>query len=394
MSGDYGQSTPNSAPDLTPKGLINSDGNYILQQDDMYGLVKYIWAGLLLPVTEREYITSLNLSQETIGIIDSALGPLIGAYIEAKAHCETFRTITYPSITGIASDVFDFAQIASGQGTSPSWAYASLMQTIRALGSATAANAATLQQTVKDIVSYLSTAISDIQAKVQTAIDDLRAFEQTAMQDKQSILQFQSAIVALIQIEEGDINSLLATLRKYQADLEFFEFERETGIVRACTKPRYLWVPFIGLFTASVVDDLPSEKASAMATTISSIKQLIYTQEGQIDEQKGVAANLAAVESDVNGLLAALGPAIATLQNMNAILQAIVDDLTSIQKMATSAGTPAGVLVIGITDEQLTQKWADLAVAVGKYQQACGMDEAQMATIDELADQLSERVII
>ena len=37
-----------------------------------------------------------------------------------------------------------------------------------------------------------------------------------------------------------------------------------------------------------------------MASTISSIKQLIYTQEGQIDEQKGVAANLAAVE--VGGL--------------------------------------------------------------------------------------------
>ncbi|KAL1685890.1 hypothetical protein GGG16DRAFT_118414 [Schizophyllum commune] len=104
------------------------------------------------------------------------------------------------------------------------------------------------------------------------------------------------------------------------------------------------------------------------------------TQEGQINEQKGVAANLAAVESDLNGLLAALGPAIATLQNMNAILQAIVDDLTSIQKMATSAGTPAGVVVIGITDEQLTQKWADLAVAVGKYQQACVMDGAQMST--------------
>lgn len=77
--------------DLTPKGLINEDGNYILQQDDMYGLLKYIWSGLLLPVSEQEYIMRLNLSQETIGLVDSALGPLIGAYVAVSPFC--FREV-------------------------------------------------------------------------------------------------------------------------------------------------------------------------------------------------------------------------------------------------------------------------------------------------------------
>ena len=84
---ESGQSTPgNSAPDLTPKGLVNDDGNYILQQDDMYSLLKYVCAGLLLPVTDWEYIERLNLSQDTTGIISSSLEPLIATYVTVCLH--------------------------------------------------------------------------------------------------------------------------------------------------------------------------------------------------------------------------------------------------------------------------------------------------------------------
>ena len=82
---ESGQTTSgNPAPDLTPQGLFNDDGNYILQQDDMYSLLKYVCASLLLPVTEWEYIERLHLSQDTIGIISSSLEPLVAAYVAVR----------------------------------------------------------------------------------------------------------------------------------------------------------------------------------------------------------------------------------------------------------------------------------------------------------------------
>ncbi|KAL1693130.1 hypothetical protein GGG16DRAFT_49761 [Schizophyllum commune] len=381
--------------DLTPKGLINEDGNYILQQDDMYGLLKYIWSGLLLPVSEREYIMCLNLSQETIGLVDSALGPLIGAYVAAQQHCETFRTSTYPSITGIAVDVFDYAQIASGQGTSPYWAYANLLQSVRALSSTTSdEEIADLRTTVKNIVSYLSTAVGDIQAKLKTAVDDLRTFEQTTMEDKQSIQQYQSAIIQLLQTEEGNIQDLVVKLKGYQAQLKANEATYEHDLVLACSRPSWTWITFIGIFASSIISRVYGEKAAALANVIGSIKELIYDTEGEIIDEKGIAANLAAIESDVDSLLATMGPAISIVEKMMGVWQAIGEDLANLQQMATSNVGTLDAAVAEIIDEKLTERWAELAVAVGKYQQAAAVTDAQMVTIDELADQLSDRVVI
>ncbi|KAI5889070.1 uncharacterized protein SCHCODRAFT_02601356 [Schizophyllum commune H4-8] len=380
---------------LTPKGLINDDGNYILQQDDMYGLLKYIWAGLLLPVSESEYIMRLSLSQETIGLVDAALPPLIGAYVVAQQHCETFRTTTYPSITGIAADVFDYAQIVSGQGTSPYWAYANLIETIKALSFTTSdEEIAALQKTVSNIVSYLTTAASDIEKKLQTAVDNLRAFEQTTMEDKQNIQRYQSAIVELLQTEQGDIQNLQVKLKGYQDQLKTDEAAYEHDLVLACSRPSFSWIPFIGIFAASIVASIYGEKASAMANVIGSIRELIYDTEGEIIDEKGIAANLAAIESDVDSLLATMDPAITTVEKMMGIWQSIGSDLASLQQMATSDAGVANAAVAEILGEKLTERWADLAVAVSKYQQAAAITDAHMVTLEELADQLSGRVII
>ena len=42
---------------------------------------------------------------------------------QAQGHCEDFRRTTYPGITAIASDVYDYAQIACGKGTNPYFSY-------------------------------------------------------------------------------------------------------------------------------------------------------------------------------------------------------------------------------------------------------------------------------
>ncbi|KAL1701276.1 hypothetical protein EV121DRAFT_282784 [Schizophyllum commune] len=393
---ESGQSTPgNPAPDLTPKGLLNDDGNYILQQDDMYSLLKYVCAGLLLPVTDWEYIERLQLSQDTIGIISSSLEPLIATYVTAQGHCEDFRRTTYPGITAIASDVYDYAQIVCGKGTSPFFSYSNLIQRVSALSTtAPEAEQAKLRLTIKNITSYLSTVVGDIATKLQGAVNDLNAFEQTMMQDMQSIQQYQSAIVDLLQTEEGDIQDLQAKVVQYQAELTADEATYEHDLVVACSTPSYAWIPFIGIFVASAVATIYGEKAAAMANVIGGVKQLISNTEGEIADEKGIAANLAAVESDVSSLLATMTPAITVIQKMIGVWQAISGDLDNLQQMVETDVSVASAAIAEIVEEKLVERWSELAEAVTKYQQAAVITDAQLVGLDELASQLSNQVVV
>ena len=107
---------------------------------------------------------------------------------------------------------------------------ANLIQRVSALSTtAPEAEQARLKVTIKNITSYLSTAVGDIASKLQGAVSDLNAFEQTMMQDKQSIQQYQSAIVDLLQTEEGDIQDLQAKVVQYQAELTADEATYEHG---------------------------------------------------------------------------------------------------------------------------------------------------------------------
>ena len=84
----------NSDIDMEPKGLINDDGNYILQHDDIANLLKYVWSGVLLPVTEDAYNQRLQLSQDTASKLSGVIKPFVAAYDTVSAtqfRCERNR---------------------------------------------------------------------------------------------------------------------------------------------------------------------------------------------------------------------------------------------------------------------------------------------------------------
>ena len=66
--------------DLSPQGLINKDNNYILQQEGIYNLLKYSWTGVLLPVTEEQYQTRVQISGDVADKYADQTKRLLKAY--------------------------------------------------------------------------------------------------------------------------------------------------------------------------------------------------------------------------------------------------------------------------------------------------------------------------
>ena len=65
---------------IDPLILTNQDNNYILQHQDVYDLQKYLWSGVLLPITEEDYQGRLNISDRTASKLSDVIKPLVDVY--------------------------------------------------------------------------------------------------------------------------------------------------------------------------------------------------------------------------------------------------------------------------------------------------------------------------
>lgn len=54
--------TPAADPTMTPGGFINTYGNYIIQHQDVYDLLRFVWAGVLCPTTSDAMMKRMGIS--------------------------------------------------------------------------------------------------------------------------------------------------------------------------------------------------------------------------------------------------------------------------------------------------------------------------------------------
>ena len=69
---------------MTPQGLLNADGNYVLQQEDVYNLLKYVWTGVLLSVDASAYQTRLQISTDIATKLSNVIQPLVASYATVR----------------------------------------------------------------------------------------------------------------------------------------------------------------------------------------------------------------------------------------------------------------------------------------------------------------------
>ncbi|KAI5889354.1 uncharacterized protein SCHCODRAFT_02634267 [Schizophyllum commune H4-8] len=380
-----------TTPDMSPGALVDSDGNYCLQQDDMYNLLKYLWSGALLPLTPADYQTRLDISDSAMTQYATVIDNLVDEYKTVSAHCNTFKNTTYPAIVNIAADVYSYAQNAGG--TVDDSLYASIFQLIRSFAntSNTTDDKNKITQQVDDLINVQVQAIAGILTKAETAVTDLQNFETQCMQDQSDLQARQKAVEDAITAETGSLADLKARLQSDRQTLAADQAAYEHDKIVACTTLTYAWVPFWGIIAASVVAGIFGHAAAELADDIDTLKSDISTESAEVTDDTRVIADLTAVDTDLTSFLAAIQPAITTIQKMHGIWSSISGDLTSLQNMIHSSVSTAEAAIAGIIDQKVVDKWNDLANSVQKYQQAAFLTQAQQTTIDQLSDQLHQQ---
>nr|VEU13568.1 pesticidal crystal protein cry6Aa [Schizophyllum commune] len=396
-----------------PKGLLNSDDNYILQHDDVVKLLKYVWAGVLLPVTEDAYRSRLQVSDDVFNKLSSVIKPLVQSYATVDCHHfpDTCLLISIRTDASALSGVqgYDvpwhhqhrerrvqlcasYAQNAGG--SSDDSFYAAIFQYIRQLANDLPQDEETkLRETIKELVDMEVKSIDKIYTKSQSAIEELRAFEDDTKKDKSALTERSTAVNDKLQDEVGSLDELERKLQQYRDELEADLAEYEHDKIVACTTPAYYWIGLIGLISAAAVAGIYGDKAAKMAARIDEVRKLISDYEQKIKDETRVVGDLRAINNDVGNILSLIEPSIAVIETMMGIWQAISDDLKNLQEMVDTNVRDAAAVVADRVEAKVVQKWNDLKEAVDKYRKAAYVSDVDSVSLDDLSKQLHEQAV-
>ncbi|KAI5829520.1 hypothetical protein K523DRAFT_337804 [Schizophyllum commune Tattone D] len=373
--------------DLLPKGLLNDSGNYVLQQDDLANLVKYIWAGVLLPGDTDTYQERLNVSTTTMQKLSEVVTPLLSTFNESKAHCEMFKDKIYPSIVSIADDIYSYAQDAGG--TEQNSYYATILRCIRSLATASSQpEKDDLKQTIDSLFDTLIKNATAIQTKTQEVVENVSKFGDQTYEDSSALKERKLAVEDVLTSDAGALEVLQRQLEENHTELKADQAEYEHDQIVASTALTYAWVPFLGVITSSVVAAASGRAAAAMAERIKLVNQLIAeetdeagSRTGVVTDERRIVADLISVDMDTDSLLAAVGPAIQALQG-----------LANFKDLVKTDPSRANAAIKKIVDSEVVDEWNALANAVDKYRQAAFLTPVQEISLDQLSQQLQKRV--
>ncbi|KAL1734890.1 hypothetical protein EV714DRAFT_268608 [Schizophyllum commune] len=349
-----------TAGDMSPKDLMNNDGNFTLQQDDMYRVLQYVWAGVLLPTSPSTFQARLDISQDTMQELNAVLESLIGQYKVTQGHCQPFKDVTYPSIVKIADAIYAYAQNAGG--TVQTSYYANLFALVRSLGQHNFA-----------------------------VLADIKAFSDITMTDSTNLQSCHTAVYTTLQSKVGDLATLKSDLQTSRTLLATEQSEYLHDKIVACTTLTYAWIPFVGIIAASIVAGIFGSAAAKMAKAIDSTESDITTEEGKITDETRLIADMTSIDSDLSNFLKALTAASTCLMGMQGTWDAIAADLTSLQNMVDQDIRTAVGFMATLEDAKLVEKWNDLATAVDKYRNAAFISPIEQQSLDELSAQLHKQ---
>ncbi|KAL1746617.1 hypothetical protein HDZ31DRAFT_33736 [Schizophyllum fasciatum] len=381
---------------MSPKGLLNSNGNYILQHADAVNLLKYVWAAVLLPLSEADYRSRLQISNETAVKLSDVIKPLIDSYSTMQAHCQIFKDKTYPNIVSIASEVYDYAENAGGTANDSYYAHtaasAYIFQCIKSLDSVTSqAEEQKLRQKIHALVDMQLQHIDKIRDKCQTAVDDLRTFEEDTQKDLAALTERSDTVHNKLVAENGSLADMNKKLTDYRTELKNDEALYEHDKIVACTTLTYYWIPLLGIIVAPIVAGIYGDKAVKMAARIDEVNKMITDYVGKIKDETLLVADLSAINSEVSRILKLIAPTIAVIEKMLGMWQSIAEDLKSLKEMVNTNVRDAASVVAELAEAKIVAKWNILRDAVDKYRKAAYVSDVGELAMSDLSKQLHEQ---
>ncbi|KAL1703291.1 hypothetical protein EV121DRAFT_271215 [Schizophyllum commune] len=340
---------------LEPKGLVNEDGLYFLQQQAIADILKYMWPGILLPYLPRDYIGSrIGLTGTHAAELADILNPLTEACLEARANCKTFVDKIYPNIVDLSSYVYGYAQIAGGNTANSR--YVAIIKWIKQVEAGDNGHEA--------VEHVLDNAFDRREEDIQNASD--RVTSDSTIVD---------SFVSKLRANRSDMRNVLGN---YEHD--------ELLNSRTAT---HAWVSFFGTVSTSAAQDVEGVFAQKLAELADKSQELISNSGFEADLAR-LLADVNAIAGDLQLLSSFIDQAVDAIHGMRQELVHISEDLRNLNDLSRGNPMQAINIVSNLNEDQLIRHWNGVKDAVDTYRQIAFGPAATTITLENLASLLRQ----
>ncbi|KAL1690641.1 hypothetical protein GGG16DRAFT_102915 [Schizophyllum commune] len=379
--------------DMTPQDLVDKNGNYVFQQDVIYSVLQYCWAGALLPDSASAFQERLQLSSSTMKKLKDVLENLIRQYSAIHEELESFKDVTYAHAIEISDGVDEYAKLAGGGGRVQESYYANILDCIRNLESPEdEKDRENLKAALKEIVELQDNKSQYVQEMIQAVLDDFKGFYEQLLKDTKAVQSAHAAVRTALKDDVGNLEELQKNLADDRASLQAEHAAHVHDKIVASSPLSYALVPVVGIIATSVVAGVTGTAAEKMASAVDKTKADITNDAGQITDAARLIGDIASIDADLISLLPAVAATIGALQDAKKTWVAISAELTKLEKMVDDDFQKALEFARSVEDAKLVAQWDGLAKAVEKYKKAAvinSIDETR--SLEDLSTQLHKQ---
>jgi len=364
-------------PSLTPGEQLLRNGQYTLATPDITNLLKYVWAGSLLPTDKAAYQTVLGISSFTPGV-DEYVAEILTNYKTISANSKNFKDVTFPTIVKIASNLYTYAQLAGG--TTKSSYYASILQQMALLYAELDKDVSEQDQTLiskckknaNDLITNRLKSLKTFTDQANSVVASLRAYEATCVTDQTNLITTKTKVdtkINGVKGEDGTIAKNRKLIADKRAELAGLQAEWEKDLALACTSPLYYFLGPLGLILMPVMAGVFGDKAAKAKAAIDAVNKLITETDATIAKDQAVGSDLDRMSADVKKLLDLIPAAITAIQKLIGGWEAVENDLKAIRDIVKDTMEVDSEFMQGKTQDDVVDLWNAMKVAADKYRQ-------------------------
>ncbi|KAF7960436.1 hypothetical protein EAE96_000117 [Botrytis aclada] len=333
---------------FSPKHMKNENGVFLLQHADMIALVRYLWAGCLLPLNRGEYASRLLVRQSDVNSHTwEYIDPVIDAYKQVHDHASTFRTNVYnQKLMGIANAIYEYCEKAGGgKGDSYYEGFMEIGDKYYNEVNSGNPNHKKLNQWASDIKEFTSDLKGDGDKLVRSCADliaDLSTFEEECTKDKTRLEPALSGLHSALVDNDGEIKNLAAQIKLDQGELANDQNSYDWDMQKVNEAPNYIWIFPIGTIVGGTMIGVYRDKAKKMAEAMKKLNEKISNEQKTFEADIRLAADVELMQHHGKTLLNLIQPAIGTLELLQTCWNDIKSDLEYVENMVNKPTSNGG----------------------------------------------------
>ncbi|KAI2732414.1 hypothetical protein CBS147332_1553 [Penicillium roqueforti] len=378
----------------------DDDKTFLLDDENMVALSRFLWTGKLLPTDRETYIRVLGLTDtnEMSDKVWKEVDNLLGTYTEVSSSCTTFQEVTWNGLVDLSGTIKTYATLAGG--TSDSSYYRGMLEWIGQYNDEME-KASPDQKTLDDLESSIKGAIngeekkiSSIQDKIAETLsalkqfhDDCKAYESTLEGDEKSLQ-------SLLEEEGNDIEHLTAVIAEERKNIQDLQVAIDRDHDKIKDTAYYVWIPFIGTIAGVTVDILAESDIKRLEASMKKIQETIDANVEKLQIAVRLQGDIQSMGAQVTDIINVIGPAVETLELLQGAWALMAADLTTVYDLFESDKQEIPpMLLVDRELKTIVDAWNELKTHADEYiAHAFMTTDPEKVTIQDYLNQLDARL--